>query len=107
MMDQQAFISRVTLGLLAAEAQEGGRAHRSRRLGRHAVAGTAIGLHGGDLNGFILVKGEEGKLDTVQHSDKFTDLLMRVALNVQGVGVVRGWSGESAASQVQRYANLI
>jgi len=32
---------------------------------------------------------------------------MKVALNVQGVGVIRGWSGESLMSQVQRYANVI
>ena len=66
-----------------------------------------LGVHGGDLNGFILVKGEQAKLDAVQHSEKFLDLTTKVALNVQGVGVIRGWSGESLAAQVQRYANVI
>jgi hypothetical protein len=66
-----------------------------------------LGAHGGDLNGFILVKGEQAKLDAIQHSDKFQDLTTKVALNVHGVGVIRGWSGESLTSQMQRYANLV
>jgi hypothetical protein len=66
-----------------------------------------LGAHGGDLNGFILIKGEEAKLDAVQHSEKFQDLITKVALNVEGVGVIRGWSGESMMNQVQRYANVI
>jgi hypothetical protein len=67
-----------------------------------------LSVHGGDLNGFILVKGEEAKLDALQRSDKFQDdLTTKVDLNVQGVGVIRGWSGESLASQVQQYASLV
>ena len=66
-----------------------------------------LSAHGGDLNGFILVKGEQAKLDALQHSDKFQDLTTKVVHNVQGVGLIRGWSGESLTSQVQRYANVI
>jgi hypothetical protein len=66
-----------------------------------------LGAHGGDLNGFILVKAEEGKLDAVQHSEKFLDLITKVALNVDGVGVIRGWSGESMMNQVPRYAKFL
>jgi hypothetical protein len=66
-----------------------------------------LSAHGGDLNGFILVKGEQAKLDALQHSDKFQDLTTKVVLNVQGVGVIRGWSGESLTSQVQRYAKVV
>jgi hypothetical protein len=65
-----------------------------------------LSAHGGDLNGFILVKGEQAKLDALQHSDKFQDLTTKVALNVQGVGVIRGWSGESLGGVIERYANL-
>jgi hypothetical protein len=34
-------------------------------------------------------------------------LTTKVVHNVQGVGIIRGWSGESLTSQVQRYANVI
>jgi hypothetical protein len=63
--------------------------------------------HGGDLNGFILIKGDAAKLDALQHSEKFEDLITKVAVNVQGVGVIGGWSGESMMSQVQRYGKVI
>ncbi len=66
-----------------------------------------LAVHGGDLNGFILIKGEEAKLDAVQHSEKFQDLITKVALNVEGVGAIRGWSGESMMNQVQRYSKVI
>jgi hypothetical protein len=53
------------------------------------------------------LRGPLAKLDAVQHAEKFQDLITKVALNVQGVGVIRGWSGESMMNQVQRYANVI
>jgi len=66
-----------------------------------------LGSHGGDLNGFILVKAEQDKLDSVQHSEKFRELITKVDFNVDGVGVIRGWSGESMMNQVQRYAKVL
>ena len=32
---------------------------------------VALAAHGGDLNGFILIKGEIGKLDEVRRDDTF------------------------------------
>jgi hypothetical protein len=72
-----------------------------------SVEPVLLGAHGGDLNGFILVKGDEAKLDVLQHSEKFMDLITRCAVNVEGVGAIRGWSGESLMSQVQRYSRVI
>jgi hypothetical protein len=66
-----------------------------------------LDAHGGDLNGFILIKGEEAKLDAVLHSEKFRDLVTKAALNVLGIGVIGGWSGESMTKQVERYANVL
>jgi len=66
-----------------------------------------LGAHGGDLNGFILIKADEAKLDTVQHSEKFLELITKVGLNVDGFGMIRGWAGESMMNQVQRYANAL
>jgi len=63
--------------------------------------------HGGDLNGFILIKGEQAKLDALRNTDKFLDLITKVAINVDGVGVIAGWSGESLMNQMQRYGNLL
>jgi hypothetical protein len=64
-------------------------------------------VHGGDLNGFILIRGEATKLHAVTQSEKFEDLITKVSVNVEGVGVIEGWSGESMMNQVQRYAKAI
>ena len=72
-----------------------------------SVEPVLLGSHGGDLNGFVLIKGESDKLDAVQHSEKFLELMTKVAFNAEGLGIVRGWSGESMMNQVQRYAKVV
>jgi hypothetical protein len=54
--------------------------------------------HGGDLGGFILLRGEPEKLAAVRVSDEFTELIQRAALLVEGMGVV----GASLAGRLQR-----
>jgi hypothetical protein len=66
-----------------------------------------LATHGGDLNGFIVIKGEQAKLDALRNSDKFLDLITKVAISVDNVGVIPGWSGESLMNQMQRYGNLL
>jgi hypothetical protein len=51
-----------------------------------------IGLtaHGGDLNGFILLKGERAKLDELRRTDEFERFVMRLSLVLDRLGVVPG-----------------
>lgn len=44
--------------------------------------------HGGDLGGFVLVRGEAEKLAAIRVSDEFTRYSIRAALVVDGFGVV-------------------
>ena len=44
--------------------------------------------HGGDLSGFVLIRGESEKLATVRVSAEFTRYSIRAALVVDGFGVV-------------------
>lgn len=53
--------------------------------------------HGGDLGGFILVRGEREKLDEVVRSEEFERLQTRVAMIVDGSGVIQAATGESLA----------
>jgi hypothetical protein len=50
--------------------------------------------HGGDLNGFILIQGESTKLDALAASREWGAHVTRGGLNLQGLGVVRGATGE-------------
>lgn len=61
-----------------------------------------LGVHGGDLNGCVLLRGAQAKLDTLKASDGFLDLMTTLNLNVQGLGVVGGWTGEGVAKQMGR-----
>jgi hypothetical protein len=54
--------------------------------------------HGGDLNGFILIRGDAEKLAALRVSEEFTQLSLRVGLIVDGFGVV----GADFAARLQR-----
>ncbi len=49
--------------------------------------------HGGDLGGFILVRGAREQLDEVQRSPEFERLQTRVAMIVDGSGTVPAYTG--------------
>jgi len=59
--------------------------------------------HGGDLGGFILVRGEREQLDEVVRSPEFERLQTRVALIVDGSGVIPAATGESLARQMGQF----
>jgi hypothetical protein len=54
--------------------------------------------HGGDLNGFVLIRGEAEKLAALRVSEEFTQFSLRATLMVDGFGVV----GADLAERVQR-----
>ena len=51
--------------------------------------------HGGELAGFVVMRGEREKLEHVRYSDEFLRLNVRAALVVHNFGVVTGFSGEA------------
>jgi hypothetical protein len=50
--------------------------------------------HGGDLNGFFLIRGESTKLDALQASEEWLAHVTRGGIVMEGLGVVRGATGE-------------
>jgi len=52
-----------------------------------------LGPHGGDLNGFFLIHGENSKLDALQASDEWQSYLTRSGHYLEGAGAVRGATG--------------
>jgi hypothetical protein len=66
-----------------------------------------LGLHGGDLYGFALLRGDGRTLDEVQRSDEWRRSIGRASLVVDGLGVVPAVSGESLAEQMALYQQLI
>jgi hypothetical protein len=54
--------------------------------------------HGGDLGGFILLRGDADRLAALRVSEEFTRLTLRASLCVESIGVV----GADLAERLQR-----
>jgi hypothetical protein len=59
-----------------------------------------IAPHGGELGGFILLRGERAKLDEISSSEQFQRLLTRATLIVDDIGVIDAYTGEALAQQM-------
>jgi hypothetical protein len=61
--------------------------------------------HGGDLNGFFLVRGERAKLDRLRNDDEnFQRWIIKAGLNVDGIGVLSAVTGELLGQGMSIYA---
>jgi hypothetical protein len=59
--------------------------------------------HGGDLNGFTLVRGDPDKLASIRASDEFQRLSLRADLITEGFGVIGAVLGERVGSLMGVY----
>jgi hypothetical protein len=50
--------------------------------------------HGGDLNGFILIRGERDKLDQLRNSDEFFSFRVSAEIIMHGLGILPARIGE-------------
>lgn len=62
--------------------------------------------HGGDLAGFVLVRGEEEKLARILATDEWRVLATRADYVAEHFGVVRAWLGGQAARVAEEAATL-
>jgi hypothetical protein len=63
--------------------------------------------HGGDLNGFILIRGNAEKLAALRVSEEFTQLTLRATMIVNGFGVVGADMAERLQRQMEYYIEQI
>ncbi len=66
-----------------------------------------LAAHGGDLNGFFLIKGEAEKLGEVQRDETFLDLTIEAGYCLEGVGVIHGFIGEGVTDFLSRWSKLL
>jgi hypothetical protein len=59
---------------------------------------VALDPHGGDLAGFVLVKGDKDAIGELRMSDEFVRILVRVQRVHQSVGVVNAYTGAEMQS---------
>ena len=63
--------------------------------------------HGGDLGGFILIRGDAEKLSKLRVSDEFTQFTIRASLCVDSIGVVGADMGDRLRRQMAYYTEQI
>jgi hypothetical protein len=63
--------------------------------------------HGGDLSGFVLLRGDQDKLARIRSSDEFQRLLARDLLVLENVGVVGAALGERLLTLMSTYAGQV
>ncbi len=66
-----------------------------------------LDAHGGDLNGFFLIKGNGAKLDSLMSSNEWITHLTRATLHLEGAGAVRGATGDEIAPRMALWTEHI
>lgn len=62
-----------------------------------------VAPHGGDLAGFILLRGDRARLDELRSSEEFERMVVRAASVVDNVGVVNAYTGEALGEAMGRF----
>ena len=63
--------------------------------------------HGGDLNGFVILKADAEKLVEIRREDTFIDLTIEAGYCLEGFGVILGYVGEGLTDAFGRWSKLI
>lgn len=94
---QAAAFWKEAMGLYAALQQEG-------RI--ESFEPVLLSSHGGDLNGFVLLRGAAAKLDEVRRDERFMDLVIKGSMLTSNFGVVNGFIGSGLERVMNRWAML-
>ena len=63
--------------------------------------------HGGDMNGFFLIRGENTKLDSLVATKEWETHMIRAQHHLDGAGAVRGQTGELVAEAMATWTENI
>ena len=63
--------------------------------------------HGGDLNGFFLIRGDADQINTLRTSDKWLRHLTRAGFHLEGAGSILGVTGEGVMEWMAVWGELI
>jgi hypothetical protein len=66
-----------------------------------------LNAHGGDLNGFSIIRGDIVKLQEVQRSEEWIMLMTRAGLLMDGGGLITGVTGDNVMQWMGRWASLL
>lgn len=66
-----------------------------------------LSAHGGDLNGFVILKGDAIKLAEIRREDTFIQYVIEGGYCLQGYGVVPGYIGAGVTKVLSQWSKLM
>ena len=63
--------------------------------------------HGGDLGGFVLLRGSAAQIDAFRRTAEYESLMTRANLYLEGIGGIDAWVGDGVARMMGMYAAAI
>jgi hypothetical protein len=63
--------------------------------------------HGGDLNGFFLIRGDSDKLDGMISSPAWIEHMTRASIHLEGRGVIRALTGELIQQRMNLWTGML
>jgi len=66
-----------------------------------------LSTHGGDMNGFVMLKGSAQQIAGIRQDEIFIDITIEAGYCVDGFGVVDGFIGDGLTNVMSRYMKLI
>ena len=63
--------------------------------------------HGGDLNGFFLIRGEGKNLDAIRREEEFINFIIEAGYCLDSFGVINGFIGEGLEAVFNNWAQLV
>ena len=73
----------------------------------HSFDVVFLDSHGGDLNGFFLIKGDTSKLDKLISAKEWTTHITRASMHLEGSGVIRGVTGDEVMKRMALWTSVI
>ena len=66
-----------------------------------------LDVHGGDLNGFFLLRGESARLDALVSTTEWVTHMARASQHLDGAGVIRGVTGDEVMKRMAIWTSVI
>jgi hypothetical protein len=66
-----------------------------------------LNAHGGDLNGFFLIRGETRKLFDLMSTADWAKHMLRASLHLQGSGSILGATGDAVMERMKIWTSLL
>jgi len=66
-----------------------------------------LSRHGGDLNGFMLIQGDESAIDELRRSEGFRNIVTQATYCLDGFGVIEGYVNEKLKTMMAEWGAVV